>query len=104
MHHARLPGQVHAVHGSGSVGQGGRRVPEVHLWPGLPLLPQAQPRAEVRHRAGVAAARSHVDQRLPATLVARREIDTSSSDEEKAMATVETPRDQKEVVKEISWY
>ena len=57
VHDARVPRQVHAVHGSGPLGRRRRELPEVHLRPGVPVLPQAQPREEVRHRARVAAAR-----------------------------------------------
>ena len=45
LHDARLPRQVHAVHGPRPVGQRGGELPALHLRAALPLLPQPQPRA-----------------------------------------------------------
>src|SRR5262249_37867108 len=94
LHDARLPRQVHAVHGRGPLGRRRRGGHEVQLRAGGALHAQAARQAAVRRRAGVAPARPAVDHRLRQALVARRHAH---------MATAETPHEQKILVKEMSW-
>ena len=58
VHDARLPGQVHAVHGGGHLRRHRGADDPVHLRPDPALLPAPEHHEEVRHRAGVAALRS----------------------------------------------
>ena len=68
LHDARLPGQVHAVHGGGrataAVAANGST--QFTLRPDHPPLPAPEHQQEVRHRTGVAAPRPELDDRLPA--------------------------------------
>ena len=65
----------------------------VHLRPDPALLPPPQHQEEVRHGARVAQARPELTTGYQQALVRRR----------RSMATVETPQEQKVVVKEMSW-
>ena len=69
LHDARLPRQVHAVHGSGLEGHGLVERGQVHLRPGAPPLPQPVDQEGRRPRAGVAQARHPAHLRLPEALV-----------------------------------
>ena len=58
LHHARLPRQVHAVHGARQVGSGRVHLPDAGLRPDGALLPQAQlATSSTRNRNGGARAR-----------------------------------------------
>ena len=70
--------------------------------PIVPLLAQAQHQERVRQRARVAPRRQRAHHRLREALVARAPTDATSR-RRADMATVESPRDQKVVVKEMSW-
>ena len=72
LHDAGLPRQVHAVHGPGRLGREGRAVPALHVRAGVPVLPQAQHRDEVRQGAGMAAQQIPDHLRLLAALVGGR--------------------------------
>ena len=58
LHDARLPRQVHAVHGPGPVGQRAGQHGALHLRPGPAVLPRSQHQDDVRQGAGVAQARA----------------------------------------------
>jgi len=74
LHDARLPGQVHALHGPRSVGQLRGELPALHLRPAVSALPQAQPHAEVRRGARMARARAGAAQRSREALVAHGHV------------------------------
>ena len=101
VHDARLPRQVHAVHGPGPVRQRGRELRAVLDRAGHQVLPQPQHQEQVRQGAGVAQALAAPAHRLPA---AQLLVGPRASEGGREMATVETPRgDQKVMVKEMSW-
>ena len=71
LHDARLPRQVHALHGPRPVGQRRGQHRALHLRPAPEVLPQSQHQDEVRQGARVAQARAPADHRLPEALVRR---------------------------------
>ena len=71
VHDARVPRQVHAVHGPRPMGQHGGQLPAVHLRPPVPVPAQAQRAQDVRTSSPMAPARAGADQRLRQALVER---------------------------------
>ena len=69
LHDARLPRQVHAVHGRGPLGRGRGERHEVQLRADRPQLPQAPHQERVRQGAGVAPQPQRADDRLRQALV-----------------------------------
>ena len=72
LHDARLPRQVHAVHGGGREGEGLRERGQVHLRADPPVGPRAVDQEGRRPGAGVAQARSAAHLRVPEALVTGR--------------------------------
>ena len=94
LHDARLPRQVHAVHGRGPTGASGAR----ELRAGSPTGRWSGTSATATSRTSTTRSPSggHAGPELaPAT--------PSAGKGERSMATVETPQEQKVMVKEMSW-
>ena len=79
VHDARLPRQVHAVHGGGRKREALLEHGEVHLRADPAVLPQAVDRPEVRQGTGVAAQQSRADHRARKALVTRQDSEESEN-------------------------